>query len=141
LKQVNLIFRKELKRLVKVVISLLTKIKKHKMLCKKLANKCFKLLKIINKIGKLNSKELTKMSCVSNALLSDILRSFDLTRLRQHFLYIRQHLKRIPFIALRRKRIWLLFVVSQLSWFKMSFFVNVIKSYLKFISSFKKKSY
>jgi len=88
LKQINLIFCKKLKRFVKVVILLLTKIKKYKILYKKFANRYFKLLKIVNRIKKSNSKKLIKILYISSAFSSNILRLFNLAKLQQYSLYI-----------------------------------------------------
>jgi len=83
-----LIFCKEFEYLIRVVTLLLTKIKKYKILYKKFANKYFKLLKIVNRIKKLNSKKFTRILYISNALSSNILKLFNLTKLQQYFLYI-----------------------------------------------------
>ncbi len=48
LKQVGLVFRKELERLVRVVTPLLIQAKEHKILCKKLANRWIRFLKNVN---------------------------------------------------------------------------------------------
>ncbi len=83
-----MIFCKEFEYLIRVVTLLLTKIKKYKILYKKFANKYFKLLKIVNRIKKLNSKKFTRILYISNALSSNILKLFNLTKLQQYFLYI-----------------------------------------------------
>lgn len=55
-----MIFRKKLERFVRVVISLLIQIKKHKILSKKFANKWIKFLKMLMKLKNRTSKSLSK---------------------------------------------------------------------------------